>query len=64
MRRGGAAGLRPAAGFLDSAGARHPGTRMLNCEMTLRKGEVVWDLNGRAGQDWKTFPYRKEPWIQ
>jgi dihydroorotase len=51
-------------GFLDSAGARHPGTRMLNCEMTLRKGEVVWDLNGRAGQDWKTFPYRKEPWIQ
>jgi dihydroorotase len=41
-------------GFLDSRGARFEGTQFLVAEMTLRAGEVVWDLNGRAGQDWKT----------
>ena len=47
-------------GFLDSAGARFEGTRMIVAELTLRKGKVVWDLNGRAGEDWKTFPYEKK----
>jgi dihydroorotase len=46
-------------GFLDSAGARREGTSRLSAEMTLRKGVVQWDLNGRAAKDWKTFPYRK-----
>lgn len=46
-------------GLLDSAGARYPGNRLLAAEMTIRKGVVVWDLNGRAAQDWKTFPYRR-----
>jgi dihydroorotase len=46
-------------GLLDSAGARHPGSRLLSAEMTIRRGAVVWDLNGRAGQDWKTFSYRR-----
>lgn len=46
-------------GFLDSAGARREGTQRLTAEMTLRKGLVLWDLNGRAGQDWKFFDYRK-----
>jgi dihydroorotase len=46
-------------GFLDSAGARLDGTKRIVAEITLRKGKVVWDLNGRAGQDWKTFQYRK-----
>lgn len=45
-------------GFLDSAGARYQGDRMIVGEMTLRKGRVVWDLNGRAGEDWKAFPYK------
>jgi dihydroorotase len=45
-------------GFLDSAGARYRGDRMIAGEMTLRKGKVVWDLNGRAGDDWKAFPYK------
>jgi dihydroorotase len=49
-------------GFVDSAGARRPGNQMLACEMTLRAGKVVWDLNGRASQDWKTFPYQKQSW--
>ncbi len=47
-------------GFLDSAGARFEGTRMIVAELTVRKGKVVWDLNGRAGEDWKTFPYEKK----
>jgi dihydroorotase len=46
-------------GFLDSAGATYQGTQMIVAEMTLRKGKIVWDLNGRGGQDWKTFPYKK-----
>ena len=49
-------------GFVDSAGARKSGHQMLFCEMTLRAGKVVWDLNGRASQDWTTFPYQKETW--
>jgi len=46
-------------GFLDSAGARRMGDRRLVAELTVRKGVVVWDLNGRASVDWKVFPYRK-----
>jgi dihydroorotase len=46
-------------GLLDSAGARHPGSRLLSAEMTIRRGAVVWDLNGRAAQDWKSFSYRR-----
>lgn len=45
-------------GFLDSAGARRAGDRKLAAEMTIRKGAVVWDLNGRAAADWKSFPYK------
>src|SRR6266853_1216954 len=40
-------------GFLDSRRARFTGTQMLICELTLRDGTVEWDLNGRAGEDWK-----------
>ena len=46
-------------GLLDSAGARHPGKGLLAAEMTIRRGQVVWDLNGRAAQDWKSFSYRR-----
>jgi dihydroorotase len=49
-------------GFVDSAGAKKSGTQLLVCEMTLRTGKVMWDLNGRASQDWKTFPYQKQSW--
>jgi dihydroorotase len=45
-------------GFLDSAGARYKGTQLITGEMTLRKGRIVWDLNARSGEDWKTFKYR------
>ncbi|MEX2263524.1 MAG: amidohydrolase/deacetylase family metallohydrolase [Bryobacteraceae bacterium] len=46
-------------GFVDSAGAGKAGNQRLTCEMTVRGGRVVWDLNGRAAQDWKKFQYRK-----
>src|SRR5437762_14137738 len=39
-------------GFLDQAGARMKGTERLRCELTLRDGKVVWDLNGLAAEDW------------
>jgi dihydroorotase len=48
-------------GLLDSAGARKMANQRIRCELTLRKGQVAWDLNGTASQDWKTFPYRKVP---
>jgi dihydroorotase len=35
------------------------GHQLLVAEMTILKGAIVWDLNGRASQDWKTFPYKK-----
>ena len=38
-------------GFLDVAGARMSGTQKLECELTLRDGHVVWDLNGIAAAD-------------
>ncbi|MCC7154188.1 MAG: amidohydrolase/deacetylase family metallohydrolase [Bryobacterales bacterium] len=55
---------RGAFGFVDSAGARRSGSQLLTCELTLRAGKVVWDLNGRASQDWEQFPYQKQSWRQ
>ncbi len=40
-------------GFLDVRGARKTGTQLLVCELTLRDGRVMWDLNGRAGTPWE-----------
>jgi len=48
---------------VDSAGARDYGAQMIVCEMTLRKGNVAWDLNGRSSDDWKNFPYEKKSWL-
>jgi dihydroorotase len=33
-------------GFVDVAGERNEGKRKLDCELTIRAGKVVWDLNG------------------
>ena len=51
-------------GLLDSASARKPSTERIRCELTLRKGQVMWDLNGLASQDWQTFPYKKGEYVQ
>ena len=39
-------------GFLDARLRRMTGSRRLECELTLREGRVVWDLNGLAGRAW------------
>jgi dihydroorotase len=39
-------------GFLDQDGARLKGTQRLICELTLRDGKVVYDLNGLTAEDW------------
>jgi dihydroorotase len=40
-------------GFLDVRNLRRSGTRKLECELTLREGRVVFDLNGRAAAAWR-----------
>jgi dihydroorotase len=40
-------------GFVDTYGARMQGTRKLVCELTLRDGRVVFDLNGITREDWE-----------
>jgi len=43
-------------GFLDIYNARLKGTQRLFCEMTLRDGKIVYDLNGLGRPDWTTLP--------
>jgi dihydroorotase len=43
-------------GFVDSFGGRLRADRKLVCEMTLRDGRILYDLNGLARPDWKTLP--------
>jgi dihydroorotase len=43
-------------GFLDSYGARLRGAQRLTCEMTLRDGKIVYELNGLSRPDWTTLP--------
>jgi dihydroorotase len=40
-------------GFVDSGRARHRGDRRLECMMTVRAGEIVWDVNGMSWPDWE-----------
>jgi dihydroorotase len=39
-------------GFVDAYGARLAGDEKLVCELTVRDGRVVWDLNGITRDDW------------
>jgi dihydroorotase len=39
-------------GFVDVFGARMKGTQKLLCELTVRGGKVIWDLNGITREDW------------
>jgi dihydroorotase len=49
-----------AFGFVDMYGARLRGTQKLTCELTLRDGKVVYDLNGMTRPDWTTLPRNYE----
>ena len=43
-------------GFTDTYGARMNGTRKFECEMTVKDGKIVYDLNGISRPEWKTLP--------
>ncbi|MGH8639562.1 MAG: amidohydrolase family protein, partial [Burkholderiales bacterium] len=42
-------------GFVDPAGGRMESSQRLACEMTLRDGKVVYDLNGLTSEKWDTL---------
>jgi dihydroorotase len=45
--------LRPGQfGFVDAAGYKINGTKKLECELTLRAGKIVYDLNGISKPVW------------
>lgn len=39
-------------GFIDTRGKRMKGTKKLECELTIRDGKVVYDLNGISKSEW------------
>ncbi|HWB95962.1 MAG TPA: amidohydrolase/deacetylase family metallohydrolase, partial [Bryobacteraceae bacterium] len=43
-------------GFVDMYGARLDGTQRLQCELTLRDGKVLYDLNGLSRERWDKLP--------
>jgi dihydroorotase len=43
-------------GFTDMYGARMDGDRKFLCEMTVRNGKVVYDLNGISRPEWNKLP--------
>ncbi len=43
-------------GFVDMYGARLDGSRKLICELTVRGGKVVYDLNGLTRERWDKLP--------
>ena len=43
-------------GFVDQIGGRLDGTQKLLCELTVRVGKVVYDLNGLTRERWDKLP--------
>ena len=43
-------------GLVDMNGARMDAVERLMCELTVRDGKVVYDLNGISRPDWRTLP--------
>ena len=48
-------------GFTDVDGGKLEGVQKLQAELTVRAGNVVWDLNGISKPDWQKVPAKKEP---
>ena len=48
-------------GFSDVEGGKMIGTQKLECELTVREGHVVWDLNGISKTPWEKMPVRANP---
>jgi dihydroorotase len=47
--------LKGKFGFVDVAGGKMMGDRKLECELTVKGGQVVWDLNGISRPSWETL---------
>ncbi len=45
--------IEGAFGFIDTKGWKYRGSKKLICELTLRDGKVVWDLNGISRPEWE-----------
>ena len=43
-------------GLVDMYGARMDASERLMCELTVRDGKVVYDLNGISRPDWRSLP--------
>lgn len=43
-------------GFIDNAGGKLAGDQKLECELTVKAGQVVWDLNGISAPMWTDVP--------
>ena len=39
-------------GFIDTQGKRMKGNNILECELTIKAGKIVYDLNGLASNEW------------
>ncbi len=48
--------VRGRFGLVDMNGARMDATERLQCELTVRDGKVVYDLNGLSKPEWRTLP--------
>jgi dihydroorotase len=48
-------------GFVDVEGGRLDGVQRLQAELTVRAGNVVWDLNGISKPEWSKNPPKTEP---
>jgi dihydroorotase len=48
-------------GFTDVDGGRLAGKAKIEAELTVRAGNVVWDLNGISKVDWQKQPVKPEP---
>ncbi len=42
-------------GFIDVKNSKASGDKFCECELTLRKGVVSWDLNGRTAESWESY---------
>ena len=40
-------------GFIDTQGKRMKGNNLLECELTIKAGKIVYDLNGLASNEWR-----------
>jgi dihydroorotase len=46
-------------GYTDSFGGRMDGNQKITAQLTVRAGQVVYDLNGLSVPDWKQTPARR-----